>query len=69
MLVSDLGVVDNVTPGEMVEGFQERIVRSPDDPRTAIAGLATEKGWRIQAMEKVTPRLEEAFLSIVGRER
>jgi ABC-2 type transport system ATP-binding protein len=67
--VSNLDVVESVAPGDVSEGFQELIVRSPGDPRTAIAGLATQSGWQIQAMERVTPRLEEAFLSIVGRER
>lgn len=67
--VSDLDVVESVAPGDLLEGFQELVVRAPGDPRTAIAGLATQSGWQIQAMEKVKPRLEEAFLSIVGRER
>jgi len=69
VLVSDLGVVDTVTPGGHTEGFQELIVHAPGDPRTAIAGLATQNGWQIKAMEKVSPSLEEAFLKIVGRER
>ena len=68
VLVSDLPGVDTVTPGTTSEGFQELIVRAPSDPRTAIAGLATANAWQIKAMEKVTPRLEEAFLSIIGRE-
>ena len=42
---------------------------APADPRTAIAGLATARGWQVRAMEKVVPSLEEAFISIVGRER
>ena len=69
VLVSDLGAVDTVTPGGHTEGFQELIVHAPGDPRTAIAGLATQNGWQIKAMEKVSPSLEEAFLKIVGRER
>ncbi len=69
MLVSDLAGIDTVTPGESSDGFQELIVRAPEDPRTAIAGLATGKGWQIKAMERVTPSLEEAFLKIGGRER
>jgi hypothetical protein len=43
-------------------------VRAPNDPRTAIAALATAKGFEIRAMEKVIATLEEAFLTIVGAE-
>ena len=38
------------------------------DPREAIAALATERGWSVQAMERHAPSLEEAFLHLVGAE-
>jgi ABC-2 type transport system ATP-binding protein len=67
--VGGLPEVEQVVPGEDVEGFTELEVRAPHDPRTAIARLATEKGWSVRTMEKVTPRLEDAFLALIGRER
>ena len=67
--VGGLEAVEQVRPGELVEGFTEMEVIAPDDPRTAIARLATESGWSVRTMEKIVPSLEEAFLAIVGGER
>jgi ABC-2 type transport system ATP-binding protein len=68
--VGALPVVDQVRPApERVDGFVAMDVKAPADPRTAIAGLATARGWEIRAMERHVPSLEEAFLAIVGAER
>lgn len=69
VVVGSLPEVEQVVPGPVVEGHQELEVRAPADPRTVIARLATEKGWSVRTMEKVTPSLEEAFLAIVGKEQ
>ncbi|MEL6347204.1 MAG: ATP-binding cassette domain-containing protein [Myxococcota bacterium] len=69
VLLGALPEIDQVIPGTSVEGFQEMEIRAPEDPRTVIARMATEKGWAVRTMERVTPSLEEAFLAIIGRER
>jgi ABC-2 type transport system ATP-binding protein len=66
--VASLEGVDQVSPLGTKDGFEVMEVRAPSDPRTAIAALATRRGFEIRAMEKVLASLEEAFLSIVGRE-
>jgi ABC-type multidrug transport system ATPase subunit len=66
--VGALPPVDQVRPQGEVDGFRVLELRAADDPRTAVAALATEQGWGVRAMEKVVPRLEEAFLSITGTE-
>jgi len=63
-----LAPVERVRPVGEVSGFRAFELRAGDDPRTAVAALATEQGWGVRAMEKVVPRLEEAFLSITGTE-
>jgi ABC-2 type transport system ATP-binding protein len=50
------------------EGFLPFEISAPGDPRTAIARLATARGWTLRAMERRAPDLEEAFLHIVGKE-
>ena len=73
--VSRLGEVASVAPLEdrdgalLSQGLTALELRAPEDPRTAVARLATQRGWTIRAMERVVPSLEEAFLSIVGSER
>lgn len=67
--VGKLSEVEQVSPGDVVDGYQEMDVRAPSDPRTAIARAATEQGWSIRTMEKIVPSLEDAFLAIVGKER
>ena len=67
--VSRLPEVAQVVPQGEVDGLSTVELRAPTDPRTAVAKLATERGWSLRAMERVVPSLEEAFLSIVGRER
>lgn len=67
--VSRLAEVEQVRPLADAEGLVRLEVRAPADPRPVIARLATGQGWTIRAMERVVPSLEEAFLSIVGRER
>ncbi len=66
--VGGLGAVEQVRALSTTDGFSLLEVHAPADPRTAIAGLATAEGWRIRAMERHVPSLEEAFLAIVGRE-
>ena len=66
--VGGLGVVERVRALSTTDGFSMLEVHAPADPRTAIAGLATQEGWQIRAMERHVPSLEEAFLAIVGRE-
>ena len=67
--VSRLPQVTSVSPLPDVDGLGALELKAPEDPRTAVARLATERGWTIRAMERVVPSLEEAFLSIVGSER
>jgi len=66
--VAALPEVQQVSPLGVADGFERMEVRAPNDPRTAIAALATAKGFEIRAMEKVIATLEEAFLTIVGAE-
>ena len=66
--VAALSEVQQVSPLGVADGFERMEVRAPNDPRTAIAALATAKGFEIRAMEKVIATLEEAFLTIVGAE-
>ncbi len=66
--VGALPEVLQVTPIGEQDGFQLLDVRAPEDPRTAIARLATERGWTVRAMERHSPSLEEAFLAVVGQE-
>jgi ABC-2 type transport system ATP-binding protein len=66
--VAALPEVQQVSPQGTADGFEQMEVRAPNDPRTAIAALATAKGFEIRAMEKVIATLEEAFLTIVGAE-
>jgi ABC-2 type transport system ATP-binding protein len=66
--VAALPEVQQVSPQGPADGFEQMEVRAPNDPRTAIAALATAKGFEIRAMEKVIATLEEAFLTIVGAE-
>ena len=72
--VGKLGVVAQVKVLEgdaqaTDDGFATLEVRAPEDPRTAVASLATASGWQVRAMERHVPSLEEAFVSIVGREQ
>ena len=67
--VGALAEVEQVAPLGVAGGFERLEARAPTDPRTAVARLATERGWQIRAMERHVPSLEEAFLAIVGRER
>ena len=67
--VGRLDAVTQITPRGDADGFAVLEAKAPQDPRTAIAGLATARGWEIRAMERVQPSLEEAFLTVVGRER
>jgi len=67
--VSRLAQVEQVRPLSEGAGPVRLELRAPEDPRPAVARLATERGWTIRALERVVPSLEEAFLSIVGRER
>ncbi len=60
--------IDGALPGAEL-GLTRLELRAPEDPRPAVARLATARGWTIRAMERVVPSLEEAFLAIVGRER
>ena len=51
------------------EGDALRVESEPGvDPRPAIASMAVGRGWAVSALERTIPTLEEAFLSIVGRE-
>ncbi len=68
-VVSALEVVIQVAPQEPDGAFAVMDIRSEADPRTEIAGLATERGWQIRAMERRQPSLEEAFLAAVGDEQ
>ena len=60
--------VERVEPRGDVGGFHNLIIYAPEDPRTVVANLASRRGWRIRAMEREIPDLEEAFLAVVGRE-
>lgn len=51
------------------EGEGLRVEADPGvDPRPAIASMAVGRGWGVRGLERTIPTLEEAFLSIVGRE-
>lgn len=51
------------------EGEGLRVEAEPGvDPRPAIASMAVGRGWGVRGLERTIPTLEEAFLSIVGRE-
>lgn len=65
-----LAEVALVEPLGEAEGFGRFRVRARDgvDPRPAIARLAAAGGHALRALEHRMPTLEEAFLSIVGRE-
>ena len=63
-----LAPVEMVRPAGEEGTFRAFEIRAESDPRTAVAALATEHGWGVRAMEKVVPRLEEAFLAITGTE-
>ncbi len=65
VVLGALPEVDQVTPVGDSDGFLSLDVRAGDDPRTAIARLATEQGWGIRAMERHVPSLEEAFLAVL----
>ena len=67
--VGALPEVERVTPQGLDQGFAVLDLRAPEDPRTAVARLATDQGWTIRAMERHVPSLEEAFLAIIGSER
>ena len=67
--VGDLEGVDQVRALAGEAGFAHLELRAAADPRTAVAGLATARGWQVRAMERHVPSLEEAFLAIVGREK
>ena len=67
--VGALEEVAQVRPNEETGVVTVLDVRAPADPRTAIAGLATRKGWEVRAMERHSPNLEEAFLHLVGGTR
>ncbi len=67
-IVGALPGVDQVRPHDEVDGFAILDVRAAEDPRTAIARVATERGWTVRAMERHDPSLEEAFLAVIGKE-
>ncbi|RME27661.1 MAG: ABC transporter ATP-binding protein [Deltaproteobacteria bacterium] len=64
-VVGALPEVEQVTPVGERDGFLLLDVRAPQDPRTAIARLATRQGFGIRAMERHVPSLEEAFLAVL----
>lgn len=59
-----------VEPLEPADGWSRFRLRTRDgaDPRPAVARLAAAGGHPVRALEHHAPTLEEAFLSIVGRE-
>jgi ABC-2 type transport system ATP-binding protein len=67
--VGALAEVDQVQPLPPQDGLAVLDVRAPADPRTAIAALATARGWSVRAMERRVPSLEDAFLALIGIER
>ena len=60
--IGALPEVDQVVPGDPL------VVHASGDPRPAIARLAAEEGWTLVSLERVVPRLEDAFLAIIGKE-
>ncbi len=67
--VAALAEVEQVRPLPGPPGLAVLEVRAPQDPRTAIAALATAQSWSVRAMERRVPSLEEAFLALIGAER
>jgi ABC-2 type transport system ATP-binding protein len=60
--------VDVVEPLGEVEGWGAWRVRASSDPREGLAALAATGAFRLRALERRLPSLEEAFIGIVGRE-
>lgn len=50
------------------DGWLRLRVRAPADPRATIAAAVAAAGGQVRALEQRLPSLEEAFVSIVGRE-
>jgi ABC-2 type transport system ATP-binding protein len=50
------------------DGWAAWRVRSEGDPRESLAAAAAAGSFRMRALERRLPTLEEAFISIVGRE-
>ena len=63
--LADISRVDDLGHHDGVHRLMAHALR---DPREAIAALATDRGWSVQAMERHAPSLEEAFLHLVGAE-
>jgi hypothetical protein len=60
--------VELVEPLGEVEGWSAWRVRAPGDPREALAARAASGEFQLRALERRLPTLEEAFISVVGRE-
>ena len=61
--------VKEVEPLGEAEGWCRWKVRATEDPREHLVREAAFGGWRLRALERRLPTLEEAFIDIVGRER
>ncbi len=62
-----VGALDSVTEVRPLEnGVME--IHAPGDPRADIARLVVSQGWKLAALDREVPDLEEAFLHVVGRE-
>ncbi len=57
-----------VEPLGEVNGWAAWRVRAEGDPREGLAASAASGAFRMRALERRLPSLEEAFISIVGRE-
>ncbi len=68
-LVSELPGVTQVMPQPDDDGFAVLDITAEADPRAEIFAHAAARSWRVRDLERRVPRLEAAFLEIVGRER
>ncbi len=60
--------VQVVEPLGTVDGWECWRVRAGADPREGLAALAAGGAFRLRALERRLPSLEEAFIGVVGRE-
>ena len=61
--------VEVVEPlGDVSDGFTAWKVRSAGDPREVLHQRASADGFRLRALERRMPTLEEAFIGLVGGE-
>lgn len=64
----EIDLVEPLVSADDRGGWSTWRVRAAKDPREAIARRAAAQGFKVRALERRLPTLEEAFIGIVGRE-